>query len=140
MYSVGYTALLISLFKLFYAINRNLLMLFGRPIFTSLSPAPEINTEISRRPKPLGSGSALLPAGNTPLRGACRLQAITLPDVELSWKGFCGTHMAAISQDTHMISIWMMSAKITFLRWLPHLWVVDELNVYLWLMASTGVA
>ena len=32
MYNVGYTALLISLFKLVYAINNNLLMLFSRSI------------------------------------------------------------------------------------------------------------
>ena len=41
---MGYIALLISLYELFYAINYDLLMLFRRSIFSSMAPAPKLNT------------------------------------------------------------------------------------------------
>ena len=53
MYNVSCTALLISLFKLFYVINHNLLMLFSPSILVPCLQHQRQTLEISRRLKPL---------------------------------------------------------------------------------------
>ena len=59
---------------------------------------------------------------------ACRHQAISLTNIDLSSKVFCGIHLRTISQDVPMNLIRYMSSKITVIKLLVHLPGANELR------------